>query len=593
MHNRASQGGNGCLAVGITFFYVVFPAENVLTCKVVDALQRDFLVKVVVNRDRCLVVVVRKGVCAFGNITCQFASYKVKFVIEKCVFQFNFAVGQIDFTLFVTGFKSIDCILDGNGLVLGGHNVDCNVCKIFVKNPFLEGHCGFCVLSVNLEGSDRISFFYRNCNFRKVVYFESFFLACNGDVFTGNDVFEGRIAFALCKVSGDVRFDEVGKHADICCGAVTIETYGHFAVGNFGAKVGFDVTYADVLAVYKHVHACTFTHQCKRKSTFFKHCLFFVGKVSAVLIRRVTVGVAHKPLAQTEVVPGKMSDIIFASCIPRVAVPFDAAVVFDGNPNVFFTESYECALHLGRVGLFEIGCNRNPVKRIDRRVHNRVSQSGNGCFAVDVTFPYAVVPAEKVLSHKVDVLQRNVHCDRFVFGNFDFVRDFVVAFFAYFKCVLSYGTLHCVCACRLVKGKVFYCDFTFGVSHLDCYAVAACRCGTQLDKTDNTFESAVLNSHLDCVSANVALAVFVFVLVRFDRCRILDVVHFAVLPVVCFVRACLGVLVRLDAGVVLDVVFFAILPVIGSVKADFGEVVSVTITSRQNTQAKYYAQHYK
>ena len=228
-------------------------------------------------------------------------------------------------------------------------------------------------------------------------------------------------------------------------------------------------------------------------------------------------------------------------------------------------------------------------------MHNRVSQSGNGCFAVDVTFPYVVVPAEKVLSHKVDVLQRNVHCDRFVFGNFDFVRDFVVAFFAYFKCVLSYGTLHCVCACRLVKGKVFYCDFTFGVSHLDCYAVAACRCGTQLDKTDNTFESAVLNSHLDCVSANVALAVFVFVLVRFDRCRILDVVHFAVLPVVCFVRACLGVLVRLDAGVVLDVVFFTILPVIGSVKADFGEAVSVTIdiTSRQNTQAKYYAQHYK
>ena len=97
------------------------------------------------------------------------------------------------------------------------------------------------------------------------------------------------------------------------------------------------------------------------------------------------------------------------------------------------------------------------------------------------------------------------------------------------------------------------------------------------------------------MSANVALAVFVFVLVRFDRCRILDVVHFAVLPVACFVGACLGVLVRLDAGVILDVVFFAILPVIGSVKADFGEVVSVTIdiTSRQNTQAKYYAQHYK
>ena len=410
-----------------------------------------------------------------------------------------------------------------------------------------------------------------------------------------DNVLKRNVAFALCKVCADIRFNEVGKHADIRYRAVTTETYGHFAVGNFTAKVGFDVTYADVLAVYEHVHVCTVTYQCKRKSTRLEHCLFFVGKVSAVLIRRVTFGVAHKPLTQTEVIPGKMGDIIFASCIPRVAVPFDASAIFNGNPDVFFTESYKCALHLGRVGLFEVGGNRNPVKRIDRRVHNRVSQSGNGCFAVDVTFPYAVVPAEKVLSHKVDVLQRNVHCDRFVFGNFDFVRDFVVAFFAYFKCVLSYGTLHCVCACRLVKGKVFYCDFTFGVSHLDCYAVAACRCGTQLDKTDNTFESAVLNSHLDCVSANVALAVFVFVLVRFDRCRILDVVHFAVLPVVCFVRACLGVLVRLDAGVVLDVVFFAILPVIGSVKADFGEAVSVTIdiTSRQNAQAKYYAQHYK
>ena len=358
--------------------------------------------------------------------------------------------------------------------------------------------------------------------------------------------------------------------------------------------MSFDVTYADVLAVYKHVHVCAVTYQCKGKSTLFEHCLFFVGKVSVVLIHRVTIGVAHPPFVSSESIPGKVGDIIFASFIISIAVPFDDAGGFNYNTYIFFTESYKCALYFICVGLFEIGCNCNLIKSVNRRVHNRASQSGNGCFAVYVLFGATLFPAENVVIHKADILQRNVHFDRFVFGNFDFVLAFLVAALAYIKSVLSYGTLHCVCACRLVNGKVFYCDFfTFGVGHLDCYAVTACRCSTPFDKTDNTVKSAVFNRHLDCVSANVALAVFVFVLVRFDRCRILDVVHFAVVPVVCFVRTDLGVLVRLDAAVVLDIVFWAILPVIGVVKADFGEAVSVTITSRQNTQTEYYAQHYK
>ena len=65
-------------------------------------------------------------------------------------------------------------------------------------------------MSVNLEGCDRISFFYSNCNFRKVVYFESFRLACNGDVFTGNNVLERGVALTLGKICADIRF-ESGK----------------------------------------------------------------------------------------------------------------------------------------------------------------------------------------------------------------------------------------------------------------------------------------------------------------------------------------------------------------------------------------------
>ena len=158
-----------CFTVRVDFFRLVAP-EDIARFKV-DMIERDRFVKVVVNRDRRrIVAVVGQSVVTLCNVTGQFASYKVKFVLENCVFQFNFAIGQIDRpALRVTGFKSTDCILDVNGLVLGCHNVNCNICKIFVKYPFLEGHCGFCILSVNLERCDRVAFFQTQRNFGKVI----------------------------------------------------------------------------------------------------------------------------------------------------------------------------------------------------------------------------------------------------------------------------------------------------------------------------------------------------------------------------------------------------------------------------------------
>ena len=233
-----------------------------------------------------------------------------------------------------------------------------------------------------------------------------------------------------------------------------------------------------------------------------------------------------------------MRDVVFASYLPGIAVPFDAAVRFNDNPYVFFAESYKCALHLIRVGLFEIGRKRNFIKQFCRRMHNRAAQSGNGCFAVCILLDATLFPPENVILGKVDIFQRDVHRDRFVFGNFDVILDGSVAVFSYLKRVLAYGAFHCVCARRFVEGKIFDFCFAVGADYIDGYAVAACRRIASFGKADGSVKRAVLNygsRHLDIVSANVAFAVFVFVLVRFYRSRIFDVVLFAILPVICVV----------------------------------------------------------
>ena len=403
VHNRVSQSGNGCFAVDVTFFYVVVPTENVLICKVVDAFQRDFLSKVVVNRDLCLVAVVRQGVCAFGNLTLQFASDKVKFVIEKCVFQFNFTVGQSDRpALRVTGFKSTDCILDGNRLVLGCHNVDCNVCKIFVKYPFLEGHCGFHFLSVNLEGSDRISFFYGNCNFRKVVYFESFFLACNGDVFTVDNVLERGVAFAFSKVSGDIRFDEVGQSCIGYCTEVC-QTDRDLACADFFT----DVAHADIFAVEERIYVCTLAHQCKRKSAVCKHCLFFFGKTHCLACR-----ITQTPFVWSEFVPRSPGNVDDFAIHPGVAVPLERTVFFDIEPNKLIAKLDKYA-HGFVFCLRAVGIQRDcdVIKQFRRLVSQGVLSvfQCKPCFTVRVDF-FRLVAPEHIARFKVDMIER----DRFV-----------------------------------------------------------------------------------------------------------------------------------------------------------------------------------
>ena len=201
-------------------------------------------------------------------------------------------------------------------------------------------------------------------------------------------------------------------------------------------------------------------------------------------------------------------------------------------------------------------------------MHNRAAQSGNGCFAVCILLDATLFPPENVKLGKVDIFQRDVHRDRFVFGNFDAILDGSVAVFSYLKRVLAYGAFHCVCARRFVEGKIFDFCFAVGADYIDGYAVAACRRIASFGKADGSVKSSVLNygsRHLDIVSANVAFAVFVFVLVRFYRSRIFDVVLFAILPVICVVET------------------------------DFGKTVSVivAVTSQQRTQAQRYTKHYK
>ena len=126
-------------------------------------------------------------------------------------------------------------------------------------------------------------------------------------------------------------------------------------------------------------------------------------------------------------------------------------------------------------------------------MHNRAAQSGNGCFAVCILLDATLFPPENVILGKIDVFQRDVHCDRFVFGNLDAILNGFITVLSYLKRVLAHGALHCVCARRFVEGKIFDFCFAVGTDYIDGYAVAACCRIASFGKADGTVKRAVLN----------------------------------------------------------------------------------------------------
>ena len=79
-------------------------------------------------------------------------------------------------------------------------------------------------------------------------------------MFAVNNVLERGIAFTLFKISGNIRFDKIGKYADVRYRTIASETCGHLTVGNFGAEFFFNVTHADILTVDERINVCAFTY---------------------------------------------------------------------------------------------------------------------------------------------------------------------------------------------------------------------------------------------------------------------------------------------------------------------------------------------